>query len=61
MSVESILKENVETYEIPTTLDGLVHILDFNKWNLNDEQFNKLEGIVVELRKERKVDSNGWN
>ena len=46
--------DNVETYEIPVTLDGLIHILDFNKYCLSDNQIIKLKDIIKTLTKEAK-------
>lgn len=46
---EDILAEDIETYNVPVTLDGLIHILDFNKYNLSENQVIKLKEIIKTL------------
>lgn len=41
--------DDIETYNIPTTLDGLIRILDFNKYCLSDTQVIKLKDIIKSL------------
>lgn len=50
MNIKEILNAEVETYDLPVTLDGLVDILDFNKYCLSDDHVTQLENIVNELR-----------
>lgn len=47
--INSILTEDVETYEIPVTLDGLIHVLDFNKYCLSEIQVAKLKEIITKI------------